>query len=401
MGRQKQEELDQIVSYIRHLYERKNTSLQRAGISQWAIRVSFVYVLWETANHVKENNFQPLDLSNILFSFYFIFIISALLWLLKPVRKPVSPFDLRLQKLNSYWSIVLVLIILCLIIMLGAGYLMQNPLVTGYVKIVLKIDYYLVAIGAILLALVGAAGVLMQYIAKTGIDVVTGNRTGKIYQVFMILLLSLLVINVHVLYIFLIHFPLQQSISYFLIGFDLFVLFILLIFWLTIDNNDYDLYVLQSLERDILLHGISYADAKDRLETHIIGVYLGDWIKEKMSELEARKNTIMAKLEYVEKLISEINQIPPDMKFEVKGRLDEYRKSLKVLAKDYKEPAVKLIDWFRAREIQYNADENFTGIYADVISKMANQVREIEKNLDDALDKIDTLEKELLVAEAK
>ena len=117
---------------------------------------------------------------------------------------------------------------------------------------------------------------------------------------------------------------------------------------------------LERLYRDVAIHNIEDEDAIARLNEELLGYQFGDWLEQKLAQVRQCADELKNKLEEMKPLLEGILALDKDLRFEVKGRLDAYKKGLNAKYDSYIKVFAALGNWLeiskRAANDEYIVD---------------------------------------------
>lgn len=98
----KEKSKEQLLDYCHKLYQRENASLQKSGLTKWALLVALTYILWNTIPllDLLKHDLALKKHTLILFTHMLLSSICVLEFL-SSTGKVVSKFDIRLNRIES------------------------------------------------------------------------------------------------------------------------------------------------------------------------------------------------------------------------------------------------------------------------------------------------------------
>lgn len=344
------EQRDRYIEYARTLRERVANKAAQSGITAWALCGAIIYIVWQTVPLYSQINKIPNSayLSFFLVGHMLAFMVGA--WLLFNFlvkREFHSEFDHRLERDMSGADAMFI----AAIAMFQVGFpaaINAQALDSAYSLIHLQFIYKINAYGlGILLALVVISlPILLLYKKHTGYFPVTGlkQRKGKLISAISVSAdiapMALVPINIYGIYATVLESPPDQFTPIFLTAFNT----ALVIWALTLLMKSYratnSLALFEKLERDIIMHNLSDAQIRDRLEAEYLGQELGAWIGTQVALIRNHATDLDSFCVTIDERIKEIKNIEIAHQYERVGRIrsitDGLRKRVNTLAEAWK-----------------------------------------------------------------
>ncbi len=362
-----------LLTYCNRLYQRELASIQKSGITSWGLGIAFVYIVWKLIPHafnwINDNNFAPsvsVLFSYMFFSFYFLCIG------LQQNEPVISKFDLRIRKIKpstSHMAFLLILL-LCAPIM-NLFFLDYSSLLlpkAGLLLIVNGAAASIIVLFVILFFFLGYVSTQNQLSAATFIQgAVVGNKFSYVTNLVFIILGTC-----NFIYLFWQITSLDLSIikETLSCAFNLFILFLITLILLIQNTNKKSLELINSLERDIIFHNIDFDQAKEVLNAHYLGTYLGDFLQETLDNLKNEHKELCQKLEKTSSLVAEIKQLEPEFKFEKEGRIKSYISDIEKRFENYRSQIKPLLNWLNSKIKQHSRDDHLKEIIEPIIEDL-------------------------------
>lgn len=384
----------QLLDYCNKLYQRELHAQQISGATKWALCIAIVYVTWEMipsfAKYINDQGF----IKDVAFLFaHMVFSIPIFLIAMLPSGKiRSSKFDLRLNKIDAP-----VVKGACLVLLLPVSSSLYAVYVGGtesFQVYTLFANCILVGFSLLsLLFLIAAENFFGDSAAGLNTAVSGASTNNKVSWFFNGFTILLAVVNLF--YVFQVVESVQAEGKYredvLFFSLNMIILFVVFIGLMAQVRNVKMLKMLESLERDLQFQSINTEEAKKRLDESYLGIYVGDWLQEKLEDINDDYVELVEMLEGVDELVGEIKEIDSEMQYEKEGRIRKYYEKLNDVAESYEKKTMTTLSWLEIKLNQYSGDLVFQEVVKPIQSKLRENTKKLKQRNTAASEKIEEI----------
>lgn len=379
------------LDYIRVLRAREDSKKNKNGITTWGLLVALVYVVWELIVEYGKvrGNSEEVAYTVGLLSYMQVACLGAFIFFTTPLQRVKrGRFALRIWLLESdgypqhwiaYLSLSLLLPLLCQLYV--AGHLPLDG--AGFVGIQNQINKW--CISGLWLLLVGV-GIYIGF-AQRKSDfplplalVVQSERAEQTSQIFHgVVALELFAGNMWCIYLLNQTMPPDFLVPVFRCAFDGLLVVLITVVLLRTSRSDQVAVRLEALERDLVLYGLDSKAVRERIQEELLGYEAGEWLRNRISLVRDKANSVCKMAMESDALIVEIKQISSEYVLEKQGRVKNFLNKLSELAIDYADEVSKFDKWLDSveRGISVYNDPSIVSLLKEV----RDQLKEVREQL--------------------
>ncbi len=326
------EQRDRYIDYARTLRERVANKATQSGITIWALTGAVIYLIWQTipTYAVIKGDADAAHLALFLTGQLLALMVGA--WhLLHSLAKRnfYSPFDSRLERDISITDAVFVAAIT--ILQVGFPAMVNAAAINSAYAIpslywLYRINAY--GLGILLVVVLITLPILLTYKKVIGFVPLATNSVGKKGKLLLfasasvdLALIALAPVNIYGIYVTTKVIDASLFSAVFLTAFNTAIAIWALTMLMKSYRASNALAFFEKLERDIVMHGLSEAEIRDRLEQEYLGSELGAWIGKQVGLIKEYAADLNAYCASVNERIDEVRKVDATHTFERMGRL--------------------------------------------------------------------------------
>lgn len=320
---------DLYIDYIRALRERLANKAAQSGITVWALSAAIVYLIWQVVPRYSQIMGKP-NLIHIVFLMGHISACAVGIWYTSKYltkKEYHSEFDYRIWPNVSIADSLYAAISGVLHIGFPAAinlYAVNNPNSLEALHLIYGINNGILL--TLLIPSIIALPIMVLYKKFVGYPPVLGMRhvRGKavigIGTLVKVSIFILVPINIYGGYKTATSFPPDQFEAGFLIAFNVSLLMFLMGLLLSSYRATNALSFLEKLERDVIMHNLTDAQIRGRLETEYLGEELGAWIGTQVALIRKAVSDLVIFCSTIDEKISDMGKLESNLVFEKTGR---------------------------------------------------------------------------------
>lgn len=317
---------DLYVDYIRALRERLVNKAAQSGITVWALSAAVIYLVWQIVPQYSQIMGKP-NLTYIVFLMGHISACALGMWYTSNylIKKEYhSEFDYRIWAnvsiADSLYSATSGVIHIGFPAAINL-YAVNNPKSLETLNLIYKVNNGILL--TLLIPFLVGLPILLLHKKYIGYPPVLGMRVKALIGVRTLVKVSIFIlvpINIYAGYKTAMLFPPDQFEAGFLIAFNLSLLIFLMGLLLSSYRSTNALPFLEKLERDIIMHNLTDAQIRSRLETEYLGEELGTWIGTQAALIREAVNDLVVFCSTIDEKISDMSKLEANLVFEKTGR---------------------------------------------------------------------------------
>ena len=338
----------ELLEYVTNLRARVVSQDHESGVTKWALSVAILYLLSLALPNIAKLKYYeiPFDAFILIFTHAIGFLIGCS-WLYSNLKgeSKFSKFDYRLfwrtksttvRRVMGFYLLEGVYFLGLLISILNSSSFIVGK-DTGYIQVIdLKIssiEWSFLAINTVIF------GLIVLFITFYFIEIIHENSDGNSYPSKNTLKTKnenfsffnwaftffLLLSNLHYVFYPTIPVSVETYNSLISLSFQISLSFCGVAYLLKSFNTTRTLDLLNKLERDIVIHGLSEVEIKQRLQDEYYGNEFQSWVLERISLIKMHVADFEGLLNIKNQFVEEVCSLDTNLKFERNGRVEEYK----------------------------------------------------------------------------
>ncbi len=389
----------ELVFYVRSLRSREIERASRHGLTVWALFIGIIYVVWQlvpqVSELVKNNNYPELFCKN--FSNLSIALMAGFVLVnYGSDSRPKRPFDYRIDRNPTIASILHLILFLTLVL----AFPLYCSIYSANTVSLDPLQHLQFQVNKWVLIVTGVFAII-DFIFTTGYQWYTGypspnslvmlnhKKLQFIHWVAMMLYLELFFGNLGAsVQSLLQQMPGQPMAFVVAMNASLICLGLIALFAL-VGRTGY-LTALDRLERDIMLHNIDAHEITKRLEQDFLGRYFGSWVAEKIELIKTRAQEMQTFALESDALLSDLDKIDVEYKYERMKRIQEYIQKLSHLIKEYFHVEKPFLKWlsYVSTTPHFIRDKFIADIISQSHDELDSTFQEVIPKAESALEKL-------------
>lgn len=372
---------DQLLEYVRVLYERWNSGESKKGTTRWAVLAGLIYVIWHFIGSVTQISHTESD--RAYFYDIFMHVHLSLLSLTYLIYQAGSSsqkqlFDYRILKVNTKDFRFIFLIILLVPLLYCITFTDTILIKSTFHKFQDDFNYWFIILFLTLSFLVFTIEQLRVLKAEIPFNVGLVEQhtlSFKIYTFLIFLLITeIFIANISITAVEV--FGNTNKAIIFTAAFDLSLIILGIFYLVDLYNIDFYLKRLSKLERDIVLHELNEAQIKERLQDELLGIYIGDWLENRIKKIKSNRELLQNHINDADTIIEEISTADVNSKREKMATVKIYIDKLHSYSNDYNNSVTSLLDWLKSAALfSYTGkDEFIKSIVEDKVKVLGNDL---------------------------
>ena len=381
-----------VLQYVQSLRNRHGDSATRQGLTVGAISFGLVYVLWALAPQLAEisKGIEFWKTLCLYFSCSLLVFISSYFLFFKPIApRRKTLFDYRVdnsQRSLDFARSIGILFVAFLFPLYGSWIAKSQFFYAG-------ITYFQLYFNAVYWAFEGfliATALLVDAIYRSRIGMPVPmtvpfehhSKTYRYISVFFRMLGSILYLeiffgNIAVIFLQLWNSSVSQP-TIFLAGLNISIICFGFLLLLAATSEKRNISILDALERDLSLYNMNVDDARKILEEELLGYYFGSWLLDRIKKVKEFSYELEKSKQDTESLLTSLDEIPDDYKYEKKGRVEVELKKLELRWRNYSKEAEKLVKWLS--QVVVWTQSAGDPILHNYINKAIDEIKEIQSS---------------------
>ena len=392
---------DQLLQYIRILYERRANRAAKTGITVWAVLAALIYLAWRSIPQLIQLSTNRDSIYSFLLLYSHIQIFLVALYLCFPIGGDLSPksrFDYRISRQSEKD----VLLQLGMIFSAGiglpvfAGWLAARHLSLSHFHLIqISINTYALS-GFALFIVIASAGInIYQRISEYPFPTQLSSDRWLGQRIFnsatWLLFFELCIGNAVAVSVSL---PItaanwnaalvELAVNSALLALGIIALSHLL-------SADAHLERLAKLERDIVIHELSPEKIRARLELDVVGQDVSEWLKSEIDNVKAKADELRAHTKQIDQLSQEVAEIEKQYSYERTGRIKKYVDEMQDKLNIYSKRTIKLQRWltFTAQLPQILVDQYISELLQKTTTELESTLEAVKTEVKAAVTKIE------------